>query len=324
VRLSRAVVPLLLALPLSACADAGDSAAPTGPSAPSKVSGSPTRSQEWRTEVYHDVQLRVPRTWGLGYAPVVDGTTGGDPMTCGVGPAQGSSGPYVGRPGYGSDLCQVVSVDDLDVGGEAVWFDSLLPVGTSEEGDLHVRTVDVGSERVTVATFDDGLGEKIVASVEQTDLDDNGCPSAYAPEHRYPDEGFGDALSLSVCVYDAWPDDELQRTWSQRLGARQAKDLLTALETARPATCEAPAEDREQVVLLRVRTEDPFGDALLVRDLTYTGDGCPHLTDVTGGGDAVRPVASLVEPWAVDGVRAYVSGGAVPMRLNDYFRPMMG
>ena len=323
-----AVVPLLLVLTVNACGDSRSAELAPAP-AGEVSSGSPTQPRTWRTEVYHDVQLRVPRTWVLGYAPVVETVGGGGrPMTCGVGPVAGAESgapsPYVGRPGHGSDVCQVVDVEDLEVGGEGVWFDSPLPVGASTENDLHVRTVDVGSTRVTVATHDGSLGEGILAGVEQVGEDGNGCPSAYEPERRYPDEGFGRAISLSVCVYDSWPDGRLRRTWSTELGAAAARDLVAAAEDASAISCGRATDPLDQVVLLRVRTEDPFGDAPLLRDLAFTGDDCPHVTDVTAGRGAVRLDRGLLEPWAVDGVRAYVSGGAVPMTLADYFRPMMG
>ncbi len=287
----------------------------------------------WRTEVYRDVELEVPVTWKVGYAPVVDSTIEDSPMFCGVGAANAlpdsrNPEPYVGRPGYGSDMCQLFKDGDLPVEGELVWFDSLVPVGSSDRGDLHVRTVEVGDQRVTVASFDRRLVDRIVESASVVDEDAYGCPESFAVERDHPTEGFGEPLSMSVCVYDAWPDPELLRTWSTRLGAGAGRKLLAALDDAEAATCRVGKDGRDQVVLLRVLTDDPFGKQPLIRDLTFTSGSCPAITPAVAFGPPGRGPFRLdkdvVEPWAVEGVHAYVSGGAVPRRLGDYFKPMMG
>src|SRR5262245_10942704 len=137
-----ALLPVLL-LGVTGCSgeDAPEAAptpasSSTSPTPSTEVAGVPTPESAWRTETYRDVQLDVPDTWKVGYAPIVSESidSSGRPANCGVGVAGKvgngrTSQPYVGRPGYGSDLCQILEPDQVEVGSEAMWFDSPLPVG---------------------------------------------------------------------------------------------------------------------------------------------------------------------------------------------------
>lgn len=287
-------------------------------------------SEPWRTEVWHEVQLRVPASWTVGYAPMPER---GGALLCGIGPLETApDGPYVGRPGYGSDLCEYRELDDLRIGGEGVWFGSPLPEGGTSWDALDQRTVSVGTTKITVATEDAQVLRRILGSVELlgTDVDANGCPAAPEPERGHLDEGYGAPRSLSVCLYDRRRAAGWDRTWSARLAASAAGRLTDTVEAAQPATCDAERPP-DQLLLLRATTDDPFGDHPVPRDfLVDVGGGCPTLTPAASSAlSAARPASlaltdDLVRPWASDGVRTYVVGMGLPRSLQRFFRPVWG
>lgn len=324
-QLALAVVTVLALAGCTSTTSPEKKAEPSSSSSPSPVegAGSIRIPQNWRTEVWHDLQLRVPGSWAPGYAPVPER---GGALLCGVGPlAPSPDGPFVGRPGYGSDLCVRQDVKDTRLDREGVWFGSPVPVGEvrSDEG-LVQRTVAVGGARVTVASTDARELRRVLGSIEQVRTDANGCPAEPRVESRYPDEGYGAPRSLSVCLYDERSADGWNRTWSARLPASAAKRLLDRLEAAKAARCES---DRSpgQLLLLRITTDDPFGNRPLFRDnLVDVDSGCPTLTP---GADEARHfalTAQLVRPWASDGVSTYVVGTGLPRSLQRFFRPVWG
>ena len=79
--------------------------------------------------------------------------------------------------------------------------------------------------------------------------DDNGCPARPTPETRYPAEGFGDNLAVSVCVYTEDEAGPLRRTWTEKLGAEEADRLVRGV-AARRAT---PAANLRRVGPTRSR-----------------------------------------------------------------------
>lgn len=294
------------------------------------LSAEPAPTRGWRTEVWHDVQLKVPTDWAVGYAPF---ESGGDVLECAVGPLGSDSPdgpdtttPYVGRPGAGSDVCDGTGVD-LPA-QDFVWFGSPLERGETEDGGRTVTTVEVDSETVTVGAAPD-VAAAILESLTEVGEDDNGCPAQPKLETRYPVEGFGDPRGVSVCVYADDAAGALSRTWTQSLGAQEADRLARGVALGRRAGCDPAAGARtEQRVLLRARFDDDFGSQPLVRDYLVELGECPAVLDLSEGVIGTpRPVAlseRILDTFASDGVRAYVAGGSVPRDLAAYFKPMMG
>jgi hypothetical protein len=340
-----ALAALLASTLLAACgseepADAGSggsqaSATPTdGATTPGDsgdgASAGPVSSKDWRTEVWHDLQLKVPADWAVGYAPVTDGK---DVLECAVGPLGSdsqpdTSTPYVGRPGFGSDACD--GTGDVDVPEQDfVWFGSPLDRGEDEESGRTVTTVDIGGERVTVGAAPD-VAKAILRSLEEvTGEDANGCLAKPTPETRYPAEGFGKNLAMSVCVYDSSGGGGTPRLWTERLGAEEANRLVRGVALSRRADCD-PAQGRSegQTVMLRVDVGNDFGSKTLIRDYSVELGECPVALDLS---ESVigppRPVGlneRILDAFAGEGVQAYVGAGSVPAELQPYFKPMMG
>lgn len=277
---------------------------------------------EWRTEVWGDVQLEVPADWALGYAPMPNATGA---LQCGVGPLEGGSeesGPYVGRPGYGSDVCLQTDLVDLGLDRAGVWFGSLLPVGEAiAKTGLHEVTVDAGSSRVTVASKEEAVLQRVLDSVERVDEDAHRCPAAPDVERGYPDEGYGEVQALAVCVYER--DGGWSRLWTTSLPSAQGEQLVEAVESAQPGR-PCPGEDGGLLVLLRVTTDDPMGDEPLTRDLVARPDGCASLQHWGTGGRWLRLEPELVRPWATAGVSTYVWSNGLPAPVARFFRSMWG
>lgn len=296
------------------------------------ASAGPVSSKDWRTEVWHDVQLKVPADWAVGYAPVTDGK---DVLECAVGPlgsdsSPDTSTPYVGRPGFGSDACD--GTGDVDVPAQDfVWFGSPLDRGEDEESGRTVTTVEIGSERVTVGAAPD-VAQAILRSLEEVEGEDaNGCLARPTPETRYPAEGFGGNLALSVCVYesDAPGAGGTQRLWTDRLGAQEANRLVRGVALSRRADCD-PAQGRSegQTVMLRVEVGNDFGSKTLIRDYRIELGECPVALDLSESVIAApRPVGlneRILDAFAGEGVAAYVGGASVPAELQSYFKPVQG
>ena len=287
----------------------------------------PEPPKAWRTEVWRDVQLEVPRGWALGYAPL---TGRGDVMSCGTGPLEGSGPPgrpYVGRPGYGSDVCLVESLEDVGLDRPGVWFDSPLPTGdVLAKSGLHQVTVDTGGTRTTVASKDDAELRRLLDSVELVGQDANGCPARPRPSNAMGSEGPGQPTYLSVCLYESNGAGELVREWTERQSRAAAEGLLAAVEDrvggACPARCLPPCPPVDQVVLLRVHGEDVYGDEV-PRDLVVSLGRCPTL-QVKPDDSTLRLTGALVEPWASAGVATYVRESSGHPGLTRHFRPLWG
>jgi hypothetical protein len=281
---------------------------------------------DWRTEVWRDVQIEVPADWALGYAPMPQGDGA---LLCGVGPLEGGGGssrPYVGRPGYGSDMCLRVGIEDLALAHAGVWFGSPLPVGeVLAKTGLHQVTVGAGDSRVTVASKDEQLLRRVLASVELVDEHGNGCPLEPHVEGRYPDEGYGEIASFSVCVYERrHPAGAWERLWTGSLPVKNAERLVEAVDTAEPGR-PCPPEEGGQLVLLRITADDPMGDRPLDRDLVVRPGGCRALQH-WGAADEhwARLSAELVRPWAVPGVATYVHSSGQARPVTRLFRSLWG
>ena len=272
----------------------------------------------WRTESWHDVTLRVPPTWHLGYSPISDR---GYVLDCADNATPAA--PYVGRPVYGSDMCVRSNPDQVRAPQqEAVWFESPLPVGelTPDVG-VPSRTVRVGDQRVTVAVRDADRRDAIVASATVFGAaDGNGCASrpAAADQGSLPTEGSGEVRTMGVCAYD--PDGRL--IWSGQGGRAQGEVFARAFLSAAPVNTPGHASTESDRVVLVLNAKDPAGTGTL--DLVYVVR--VDASRVTGpGGKQVRLVRALVRPWASQGMRTYVVAGfGSDPTLARYFKPILG
>jgi hypothetical protein len=279
----------------------------------------------WRTEVWRDVQLEVPDAWRLGYAPMAEGDGA---LLCGIGAHERTRAPYVGRPGYGSDMCQGVELDDLAMTGEGLWFGSPLPDGdVLAKNGLHQTTVAVDDTTVTVATFDEEVREQVLASFEQVRGEDrHGCPAAPEVQRSWPDEGYGDPVSLSLCVYEQERGSAPARMWTDRLDGDVAAAFVLAVERGQPARCEPAPKQDGLLLLLRVHAEDPAGSEPLLRDFLLRTGGCPAM-EAAGmmlAPTYVRLTSAIVKPWSSPGVRTYVYASGLTRGLARFFRPIWG
>ena len=265
--------------------------------------------EEWRTETWHHVEVRVPADWAVGGSPIRDGGSAGL-VDCGVGGwvdrEQRPDLPYVGRPVRLSDTCRPQDPDALPVPRASyVWFDSPVPVGTSSAGDgFDAETVATGGVRVTVVTDDAALRAEIVASVGPSAATDaNGCP-AVQPRIVVPvGEVRGEQERLSVCVYEG-PEAGRALLWSGERDGEAAVAFAAALEEeSEDGWCSRRRV--EPRLVLHLQSEDALATYLV--DLRCGEIRMP----ASDGRD--RPAAPLqpatVEPWALDGAVLYAPLG---------------
>ncbi len=303
----RSVAALLLVLLLGAC---GTEAAPESP--PS-AAPTPSTTAGWRTESWHRVQLEVPASWMLGFAPMR--RPAGTALSCGVGPQPPEravrSAPYVGRPVSGSDACRSGRPEGLDVPADVVWFGSPLPVGER----AGARTVAVGGTRVTVAAEDPAVRDHILRSVRPVDVDAHGCPARKHLNRGWPTEGFGEVLHFAVCAYDG-----RDLVWSGQRGVADAERFVRAVDHGSPPRSWPRQLQTGQSVVLRVTADDPYGKGDAVVDYEVRFD--PARIEVADG-RVVALTPATVRPWASAGLRLYCAG-PVPDAVASYFRPPLG
>lgn len=327
-----------------ATADPADTPVATGPAQPSAAVEAPDDlllpetereiPDGWRVESYHNVQLRVPPSWGWGASPMVLPSGGsGETFSCGgadypvsqratAQPPQPSRG-YVGRPVMLSDVCTPLLEETVP----HVWFDSPQPTGVERlENGLQRVTVAVGGMRVSVADTDFAELGLILDSVAAGSVDDNGC--VVRPRQLYEDQpGAADVLDLAaaagpsdfggmaVCAYDVasgtgathelvystTTDGDAERLFLQRLG--ESPD----------ASADCPPVEGQPVVLQpQIAASTP--------QIAVRLDSCgpsygPVLKELTVGN---------VEPWAVHGISTYVNGAGLDGPVADFFAVAQG
>ena len=290
--------------------DRGPDAEP-GPAGPGvAIDNGADPDAPWRTEYWKDLQVEVPDSWGWG----------GAPPACGVGPSVSSGGqpvgsdaaiPYVGRPISSTDLCVEATSPPP---APYVWLDSDLEPGTRDLGGGYVEeTVDVNGSRLTVATDDEALRERILASatggetcMSELDVQDPSFPRVV------PGDIEREADVLNVCVYHA--RDEARGARSADLVYETTLDLgglhayLAAQKEGEAPRDQCPTIDyvEGEWVVLEIGTED---GEVFRRDVVHTF--CPGIdvgADSLSALETVRLTEALVEPWAVEGIGAVVYG----------------
>jgi hypothetical protein len=276
----------------------------------------------WRYESYGGVQLQVPDTWGWGGSPIRATHFGGPRHLGSCGTEQASVAPatdgspyvspttgFVGRPAVLTERCMTLGSAGTMPSGQAVWFDSPLPVGEKAFGPTIAETRAVGDQHVTVFAPEPSLRRQILGTAEQVDVDHNGCPAdavarpTTGPDHLDPD-------SLSVCVYsqDTGVSTLMYSAVLPADRARRYADQVSAAATA-GVSCATPSGRWVALGLT--------GDGGTRWDVVNLG--CDRI--LTAGGRSYEITPNAVRDWAVGGVTAYVNPPphGVPA-LDQYFR----
>ncbi len=295
----------------------------------------PAVPADWRVESYNGIQLRVPPGWGWGGTP--SHLPGSDGMGfCGPGAFAypGDDGvtrfkeevdmPYIGRAGYYmTDMC----VGDWSPSPRYpwVWLGAPIDVGTEELSNGFVqRTVEVGGVRVTVGDDDPEQMSTILGSLEAVDVDANSCqPATDLAGSPQGLGGIGAVRSVSVCVYRHLDDGNVMLGYSTTLAGPAAQHVFDAIEQTPGGVidCGSPQDlpPLDDVVL---RFRGRSGDVDVRARLGGQFGACGGYDT---GRDGVRQFTRAnVEPWVVDAVGLYVSGGMVGNALSGLFHPTPG
>ena len=295
--------------------------------------------QDWRLEAWHGVTVRVPADWAWGGAPMrnhIDPEAGGDDrlLACGTAGYVGADGkrllngddslPYVGRPVYMTDVCQIVGLrEEPPPAAPYVWLGSPIKVGTVDLGGGYTQeTIEVAGETVTVATGDVSLRAQILSTAKPAPTGDTDCPTSFSgrPEIvAVPREGIEDPVAITVCAYQREGDDgPVSLHYSTRVGETAARAFKAAVSS--PAGADPGCASPEwEWVLLKVE-----GAGGVRQDhLVHFGE-CPGI-ELIPGGPPVGLTDETVAPWAVDGIPAYVTGPPVgSRRIGSFFKGMLG
>lgn len=283
----------------------------------------------WRVESYDGVQLRVPPDWGWGGVPSEDFGRGDRLYMCGDGAfaypgpngatlfEEGADRPYVGRTNYMmTDVCMAPLMAPTQ---PYVWLGSPVAVGTAElENGFTQQTVEAGGLRVTVASDDAQELATILGTVEAVDVDANGCEVvSRLGESGDPVAGLDEVDSVSVCAYRHKDGQEVVLGYSTSIDGVAAQQLLERVKASPPGDVDCNPDPRYRLddVVLRFHGANEDADVLVRLDRCsgyYTGEGVRSLTRAN------------VEPWVVDGVGLYVSGGHWGTALSGLFHPIPG
>ncbi|MDP2774092.1 MAG: hypothetical protein Q8O61_11110 [Nocardioides sp.] len=302
--------------------DPGREGVPAGPQDASDT-GSDAEGV-WRTEYWRDMQVDVPDSWGWG----------GAPPACGVGPSVSSGGqpvrgdadmPYVGRPIPNTDDCPPTSGPPV---ASYVWLGVDRPAGVVDLGGGFVEeTVDVNGSTLTVASDDQALRERILASatggetcMSELDVDAPSFPKLV------PGDVGTEADVLNVCVYrspDPGRSGQANLVYATTADLGRLHAYLAALEDSEEPRDQCPTLDyvEGEWVVLEIGTED--GDVFR-RDVVHTF--CPGIdvdTASLDGFETVRLTEAMVRPWAGEGIGAVVHGPTAG-DLTGYFIGPLG
>ena len=281
---------------------------------------------DWRLEQWRGVEVFVPPDWGWGGAPMVDDLDGRDTgrfLDCGAAAFVDASGrkllngnsdlPYVGRPQYMTDMCRTYDPDQAPVPTSPyVWLGAPFPEGTRDLGDGWTQeTIEVAGETVTVATKDETLRRQVLESARPND--ETRCTTSTGDVWpRANGRLTSEPTSVDVCAY-VQDNDGRHLVYSTAVGPAAARAFVEGVATAPGHMC-IDSYNTEWVVL---RVHGSEGDTQVfvasLRDCIGIDDG-EELRDLT---------PDNVEPWAVDGIAAYLTGPGGP-RLSPYFRGMLG
>lgn len=279
--------------------------APSGVPTDRASDTAPTVPGGYRLEVWHDVAVYVPASWGWG----------GAPGACGVGPTVGADGHrlggdevpagYVGRPVAQTLRCPKSATAGVHGDVPFVWLGADVSVGVMHRGDFLIETRDVGGTTVTVGTRDDRLRASILASAHRAKVSD--CPGKLSLPPSPASHGSGrfSPISMTVCTYAAdAAASGYDLTYQEQVAPGPAKQLVAAVAHAAPTgeySCFGASGGEWALLHL------DGGDG---RTRDYVVDlSCPSIAD--GTGLQHRLTAEDVLPWAVDGVNAVLHGSSL-------------
>jgi hypothetical protein len=280
-----------------------------------------TLPTEWRTEYWRDLKVDVPADWGYGGAPIESGGLYSCYPEAMIGPdgsrieGERTLG-YVGRPIALTDVC-VPYPDNRPEGPQApyVWLGADLPVGTVELGDGSVQeTVEVNGSRLTVASDNPGLRERILASAAGGEQ----CFSNLEkPPTEYLENDFGGPdRGMTVCAYVRGESGVIGLTYSGVVPDVAGREFETAFSrsAAIPAgrSCDVGSDDSWVVLNFRERQYV----------VSLQAHGCPQIMEARVPGSLPRRLSlATARPWAVGGIPAavYASPGTDERWMYDYF-----
>ena len=279
----------------------GGSGPGPAPSTATSSVGAPEVPRGDRRELWHDVSLYVPMTWGWGASPTA--TARGDVVRCGTGVVQADGRrveadlPYVGRPIRQPGACDADWMLERPR-APYVWLDGDVPLGTLDLGGGWVReTVQVEGVKVSVASDDAALRRAILGSVHRIS---GGC----APHMLNPPAPRGTTspafvpTSMTVCAYLSTSTHlDYDLAYGEELSMGAAKALVAAVDRAAPmGSSSCFSASGGEWALLRLR-----GEGGASRDYVVDME-CPSIADPSGTQHVLN--AETVTPWAVDGVNA--------------------
>lgn len=270
---------------------------PHGPApvATAPATPAPTVAGGYRLEVWQDVGVYVPATWGWG----------GAPPACGVGPRVGADGHrlsgtevvqgYVGRPIDQAPPCSTAA-SRLPY----LWLGADLPAGSVDLGGGWVQeTRRVAGTTVTVASDDADLRVGILSSAHR--IKQSTCPAGLTTPPSPSRHGSGRfaPVAMTVCAYApaAAGETGYRLLYAEDLAAGPAKQLVDAVAAAEPMgefSCYGASGGEWALLHL---TDGGTQHRDYVVDLS-----CPSIAD--GSGEQHRLTSADVLPWAVDGVNA--------------------
>jgi len=294
-----------------------DQAASPGPS----PSVAPQVPGGYRLEVWHDVGIYVPVTWGWGSAPTDVGS--GKAVLCGAGQVVQADGarqedaalPYVGRPVQLTGDCDANWVEAQPRAPYA-WLGGDVRAGILDLGHGWVReTAEVGDVSVSVASDDPALRQSILASAHRVTgecdarIGNPPTPAGTTAPDFVP-------VSMTVCAYVTTSTDlDYDLVYEQQLSMGPAKYLVAAVDDAPPlgsSSCYSPGGG--QWALLRLRgTGGAFRDYVV--DMS-----CPSIADPTGTQHALN--RETVTPWAVGGINAVLIGSRLIQTPDRFIPPL--
>ena len=261
---------------------------------------------EWRTEVWHGLQVEVPADWAWGSAPI---ESVGEQVRCG-GPDNGA--PYVGRPVMASDVCMMMKHHEPTA--PYVWLGADVEPGTERLADGLVQTtVEVEGTPLTVASSDERLTQRIIDSAGPVDGCAASLPSAPTVDSMLT-EGLRNPSSAQVCAYRKDEGASLYElvyatTLDQKAAATYHSQVYDGGFESSPDFCESSVDER---VLITVTGEDPYGaQGAEVSQATVVDPTCREVSGSPG----------MVTPLSDKGMDAWAQGG-LPVTLYGLIGPM--
>lgn len=273
----------------------------------------PTVVDEWRTEYWHDIAVDVPADWGWGGSPMADSIGRGNQLVaCAAGAFRApgvtgepdfSSTPYVGRPFYLTDVCELFRDGQWrEPEAPYLWFGSPIEPGTREFDNGFVQeTIEFEGEPVTVATDDPSLRQQILGSVR-------GGETCFSELEAPPDSSqtsVGGALTgMTACVYRRDTTGEtLRLVYAVEHSAARAQELVDVLARGEATPRACPAANGYVVLELAAAsgsTTDIVVDLNGCGGIESEGLGQPLTEENVSPWDTGGMPTILFAPWAWD------------------------